>query len=132
MRLRGFALLLLGLALFGQQGGLAQAIEPFTGIQISAPVDGTKFNAPADILVTVVGYDNPSTGHVLRLYEDSMLVDAIALDPLIPITVVPVHFHFSFNLDKVKAGKYVLTAMIDDVASQSVNVTVKSKRRPRH
>jgi hypothetical protein len=106
----------------------AQVNEPFSGIRIVSPANGAIFKAPANIVIMVNGYDNPSIGHVIRLYEGSTLLHVIVLDPLIPITTVPVEFNFDFNWDNVRAGHDVLTASIDDVVSEPVNITVKRKR----
>jgi hypothetical protein len=103
--------------------------EPFTGIRISSPDDNSKFKAPADIVVTIEGYDNPTKGHLIRLYEGDTVLYAVAIDPLAFAPVIPVHFQFDFDWNNAPPGHYVLTAMIDNVSSQPINVTVTRKHR---
>jgi len=90
------------------------------------------FKAPAEVLIAVDGVDNPSYGHVIRIFAGSTLLHAVVLDPLIPIMTIPNQFHFTFDWSKVPAGQYVLTASIDDVVSQPVKIEVKAKRRRSH
>lgn len=100
-------------------------------IRIVSPVDGTVFKAPATISVQVEGSDVPNVGHVISLYENGTLLHALVLDPLIPITLNPVSFSFDFDWNDVRAGRYILTAKIDDVSSDPVTVVVKRRRSKR-
>jgi hypothetical protein len=97
-------------------------------IMIVSPTDGATFAAPATILVRVEGHDIPNVGHLLELYKGNERVDALVLDPLIPIRTTPVFFSFTFTLDHLPAGNYVLTAAIDGSPSAPVHIIVRKRR----
>ena len=110
---------------------IEDASTTLSEIRIVAPNDGTVFKTRADILVKVEGIDVPNVGHVIRLYEGQTLLRALVLDPLIPIRTTPVDFSFSFDWTDVRAGRYVLTATIDDISSTPVTVIVKKAKKMR-
>src|ERR1700731_1411516 len=108
------------------QAQIVDASAP-SEIRIVSPTDGTVFRARANITVEIQGTDVPNVGHVISLYENGTLLRALALDPLVPITLNPVPFKFDFDWNDVRAGRYVLTAKIDDISSDPVTVIVKRK-----
>jgi hypothetical protein len=102
-------------------------VSASSDIRIVSPRDGEVFKAPARIMVKVTGSDVPNVGHVLRLYEEGTLLHVLVLDPLVPITTNHVPFMFDFDWTDIRAGRYTLTAMIDDVSSAPVHIVVKRR-----
>ena len=96
-------------------------------IAIVSPIDGGKFEAKANVPVTIQGMDVPNVGHVIRLLENGMVFRSLVLDPLVPIQTQPVTFDFTVDVDDLRAGRYTFVAMIDDVSSAPVTIIVKRR-----
>jgi hypothetical protein len=127
---RYFAAILVATVIF--QRAWAQIEDASSSqIQIVSPVDGTKFQAKADVSLRIQGMDVPNVGHVIRVLENGMVLHSLVLDPLVPTQTQPVSFDFTFDVDNLRAGGYTFVAMIDDVSSNPVTITVK-RHRSRH
>ena len=119
------------LAAAGFQATCAQAqTRSLPQIDIVSPMDGTKYQARADVSVAVRGMDVPDVTHVVQLLQDGMLVGSAVIDPLAPTQTHPVAFQFTFDVDGLRAGRYTFVAMIDGVASAPMTIVVK-RQHPR-
>ena len=127
-----FSVLLVATASFQPAWAQLDNESSSSEIQIVSPIDGTKFEARANVPVKVQGMDVPNVGHVIRLLENGMMFRSLVLDPLAPPQTQPVTFDFTFDVDNLKAGRYTFVAMIDDVSSNSVTITVKRSRSHHH
>ena len=94
-------------------------------IAIVSPIDGAKFEAKANVPVTIQGMDVPNVGHVIR--QNGMVFRSLVLDPSVPIQTEPVTFDVTFDVDDLRAGRYTFVAMIDDVSSAPVTIIVKRR-----
>lgn len=130
-RLQLIAGLILGTA--GLPSGWAQLQDASASseIRIVSPIDGTKFEARANISVRIEGMDVPNVGHVIRLLENGNVFRSLVLDPLVPTMTQPVALDFTFEVDDLRPGRYIFVAMIDEVSSAPVTVIVK-RRHGRH
>ena len=122
------------LATIGFQSVCAQfgdASSMSSQIEIVSPIDGAKFQARANVSVRIEGMDVPNVGHVIRLLENGIVFRSLVLDPLVPTMTQPVQFDFTFDVDDLRVGRYTFVAMIDDISSAPVIITVK-RRHGRH
>jgi hypothetical protein len=106
-------------------------IRSIPQIDIVSPVDGTKYQARADVSVAVQGMDVPDVTHVVQLFQGGTLVGSAVLDPLAPTQTHPVVFQFTFDVNGLRAGRYTFVAMVDDVSSAPMTIVVK-RQRPRN
>lgn len=111
---------------------LTNTVPATPTISISSPHDGAVFNVSSNTVVEIEGGRVGNVGHIVRLFDGSALVQSVVLDaaPAKIATIVP--FKFDLAWSHLTAGRHVLTATIDETASDPVNVVLKPRRHARH